>query len=377
MAKRMILMLLAVTAFLTVIGTVKYRQIQAGIAQGAAYQPPPEAVTTIVAREDQWHHTLSAIGTVTAVHGVMVSADLPGIIERIAIDSGRPVNEGDLLVQLDTKQEVAQQASAEARRDLALANLERIRGLLDRKVASAAEFDAAEAEARQAEAAVQEIRATIERKTIRAPFSGILGIRQVDRGQYLDGGDPVVPLQALDPVYVDFAVPQQEVGRLREGGEVTVTLQDSTGEPRRSSARITAIDSLVNDATRNVMVQATAANPGRLLRPGMFVEVELVFDQSETVVPLPASSISYAPYGDSVYIVEEMPGPDGAAYSGVRQQFVKLGPSRGDQIAVLSGVEPGQEVVTSGTFKLRSGAAVLVNNEVQPGNDPSPAPEDR
>ncbi|MGH2687767.1 MAG: efflux RND transporter periplasmic adaptor subunit, partial [Actinomycetota bacterium] len=356
---------------------VKYRQIQAGIAQGAAYRPPPEAVTTIVAQEDQWHHTLSAIGTVTAVHGVMVSADLPGIIERTAIDSGRPVNEGDLLVQLDTKQEVAQQASAEARRDLALANRERIRGLLDRKVASAAEFDAAEAEARQAEAAVQEIRATIERKTIRAPFSGILGIRQVDRGQYLDGGDPVVPLQALDPVYVDFAVPQQEVGRLRVGGEVTVSLQDSTGESRRSSARITAIDSLVNDATRNVMVQATAANPGRLLRPGMFVEVELVFDQSETVVPLPASSISYAPYGDSVFIVEEMPGPDGAAYSGVRQQFVKLGPSRGDQIAVLSGVEPGQEVVTSGTFKLRSGAAVLVNNEIQPGNDPSPAPEDR
>lgn len=372
MAKRMILMLIAVGVVLSVLGLIKFNQIQTAIAEGASFQPPPEAVTTVVAAEERWEGTIEAIGTATAVHGVTVSADLPGIVERIAFESGRTVREGEVLVVLDTRQEQAQLKAAEAQLALARAQLERFRGLREKGVTSQAEFDAAEAEFTQAEARVGEIRATIERKTIRAPFTGILGIRQVNLGQYLSPGDPVVPLQSLDPIYVDFAVPQQQAGSLGRGTEVRVTT-DATDIER--AGEVTAVDSIVDPATRNVQIQATFANPDGALRPGMFVEVHAAAGRDSSVIALPATAISYAPYGDSVFIVEPMEGPEGQRYQGVRQQFVKLGPSRGDQVAVLSGVEPGQEVVSSGVFKLRNGAAVLVNNEIQPGNDPSPRPE--
>jgi membrane fusion protein (multidrug efflux system) len=221
---------------------------------------------------------------------------------------------------------------------------------------------------------VGEIRATIARKTIRAPFSGILGIRQVNLGQYLSPGDPVVPLQALQPIYVDFSVPQQEVRRLALGTEVRVTAQGMSEV--EAAGRVSAVDAVVDQATRNVRVQASFDNRDGALRPGMFVEVGVRLGESTPVVPLPASAIHHAPYGDSVFIVDDVAGPDGQSYRGVRQELVELGPSRGDQVAVLSGVAPGEEVVTSGVFKLRNGAAVLVNNEVQPGNDPSPQPTD-
>lgn len=374
MAKRMILMLTAVTVFLAVIGFVKFRQIQTAMAEGASFQPPPEAVTTIVAQQEEWHADLSAIGTATAVRGVTVSADLPGIVEKIAFDSGRRVRAGDLLVQLDTRQEQAQLAAAEAQRDLDRLNLERMQGLRSKGVVSQAEADAAAASYKQAEARVGEIRATIDRKTIRAPFTGILGIRQVNLGQYLKAGDPIVPVQSLDPVFVDFSVPQQDVGRLAVGTAVRVAAEGDG--PVEASGKVTAVDSVVDPSTRNVSVQATFDNPGGRLRPGMFVEVHVASGNATPVVALPASAISYAPYGDSVFIVEDMTGKGGQTYRGVRQQFVKLGPSRGDQVAVLSGVEGGVEVVTSGVFKLRNGAAVLVNNDVQPANDPTPDPED-
>jgi membrane fusion protein (multidrug efflux system) len=239
---------------------------------------------------------------------------------------------------------------------------------------SQAEDDRAAAEHKQAEARVGEIRATIERKKIRAPFSGMLGIRQVNLGQYLAGGDAVVPLQSLDPIYVNFALPQQEVGRLRVGEEVRVTAEGLGGDAPRG--RITAVDSVIDEATRNVQVQATLANPTGRLRPGMFVETQVVLGTQRSVVALPASAINYAPYGDSVFVVEEVQGPSGQKYRGVRQQVVKLGAARGDQIAIVSGIKAGEEVATSGVFKLRNGAAVRVNNEVQPANDPAPAPED-
>ena len=213
----------------------------------------------------------------------------------------------------------------------------------------------------------------MSRKTIRAPFSGVLGIRQVDLGQYLAAGDPIAPLQSLDPVYVDFSVPQQDVGELRVGAEVRVTAESLAVH---QSGRITAINSVVDEATRNVQVQATFANPHAVLRPGMFVDVSTAVGASSDVVALPASSILYAPYGNSVFVVADMKDPKGKSYRGVRQQFVKLGAGRGDQIAVLTGVQAGEEVVTSGVFKLRNGAAVLVNNTKQPTNDPTPRPED-
>jgi membrane fusion protein (multidrug efflux system) len=331
-------------------------------------------VTTIVARQEQWPATIAAIGTVAAVHGVTVSVDLSGIVDSITFDSGRTVSKGETLLRLDTRQERAQLTAAEAQRDLAKQNLDRARGLLDQGILAQADYDRASAESKQAEARVGEIRATIERKQIRAPFTGVLGIRQVNLGQYLAGGDAVVPLQSLDPIYVNFSVPQQEVGELRPGREVRVTAEGD--KPIVASGRITAVNSVVDPATRNVEVQATFANPGGELRPGMFVKAEVVLGMGAPVTALPASAISYAPYGDSVFVVSDLQDPKGASYRGVRQQFVKLGASRGDQVAVLSGVDAGQEVVTSGAFKLRNGAAVKVNNEIQPSNNPAPKPED-
>jgi len=369
-------MVLTVVVLLTIVGTlgfVKFRQIQVAIAQGAAFQPPPEAVTTIVAAREEWPATLSAIGTIDAVQGVTVSADLPGIVERIQFESGRAVGEGDVLVVLDTRQERAQLQAVEAQRDLAQVDFGRMQGLLNERVVSRAEYDRATADQRQTEARVAEIVAVMERKEIRAPFSGIVGIRQVDLGQYLSAGDPVVSLQSLHPIYVNFGIPQQVVGQISVGRQVQMTSNDLGGAT--FTGRVTAIDSIVDQATRNVQVQATLANPEGKLRPGMFVQTEVVVGANRKVIALPASAVSYAPYGDSVFIVTDLKGPDGRTYRGVRQQFVKLEGARGDQVGVVSGVKPGDEVVTSGVFKLRNGAAVLVNNKVQPANNPRPKPE--
>ena len=373
MAKRMILMLTVTALFVAALGFVKFKQIQTAIGQAATFQPPPEAVTTIVTRQERWPATLTAIGTMAAVQGVTVSADLPGVVERIEFDSGKPVRQGEVLALLDTRQEQAQLAAIEAQRDLARLNFDRMQGLLNERIVSRAEFDSATAEHRQMEARVGEIRATIDRKTLRAPFSGILGIRQVNVGQYLSGGDPVVNLQSLNPIYVQFGVPQQETGQMRVGRNVRVTTDGMPGA--EFSGRVTALDSVVDPATRNVQVQATLANPDGKLRPGMFVQTEVILGASQTVVSLPASSISYAPFGDSVFVVADLKDSNGKAYKGVRQQFVKLGGSRGDQIAVVSGVHSGDEIVTSGVFKLRNGAAVIINNKVRPANNPAPKPE--
>jgi membrane fusion protein, multidrug efflux system len=373
MAKRMILMLTVTAALIAALGFVKFKQIQTAIAQGASFQPPPEAVTTIVAQQEQWPATLSAIGTMAAVQGVTVSADLPGTVERIAFESGKPVREGEVLALLDTQQEQAQLAAVEAQRDLARLNFDRMQGLLNERVISRAEFDSATAEHRQAEARVGEIRAAIARKTIRAPFSGILGIRHVNLGQYLSPGDALVTLQSLNPIYVNFGVPQQAAGQMRLGRRVRITTDDLAGAA--FAGNVTAIDSIVDEATRNVQVQATLANPDGKLRPGMFVQTEVILGASRSVISLPASAISYAPYGDSVFVVTDLKDPNGKTYRGVRQQFVTPGAARGDQIAIVSGVNAGDEVVTSGVFKLRNGAAVVVNNKVRPANSPAPKPE--
>ena len=374
MAKRMILMLTVMAVVVAALGFVKFQQVKAAMAVYASFQPPPEAVTTIVARQEQWPATLGAIGTVAAVRGVTVSADLPGLVEKIAFDSGQPVQEGDVLVQLDTRQERAQLTAAEAQRDLSHSNLERMRSLTADRIVAQAEFDQAEATNKTAEANAGEIRATIGRKTIRAPFAGVLGLRQVNLGQYLTAGAAIVSLQSLNPIYVNFAVPQQQVATLKVGTEVRVTTENAQA---RASGRVTAIDSVVDQATRNAQIQATFPNANGKLHPGMFVQANVLLGTGETVVTLPASAINYAPYGDSVFVVGDVKGPKDDTYRGVLQRFVKLGGSRGDQIAVLSGVKTGEEVVTSGVFKLRNGAAVQVNNTIQPSNSPAPRVEDR
>jgi membrane fusion protein, multidrug efflux system len=373
MAKRMLLMLGLTAVLLTGLGFLKFRQVQTAV-QAAAYTPPPEAVTSVVVKREQWPSTTAVIGTMEAVHGVMISADLPGTVAKINFDSGKAVREGDVLIELDTRQERAQLAALEAQRDLAKINYGRTEQLVKEGVISKAEYDQATAQQKSTEANVGEIRATIARKTVRAPFSGVLGIRKINLGQYLSAGTAVVQLQSLNPIYVNFGLPQQALGNVRVGRSLKVTSDDLVG--RTFTGRVTALDSVVDQTTRNVQVQATLANPEGKLHPGMFVQVAVVQGEDRSVITLPASAISYAPYGDSVFVITDLNDKQGKSYRGVKQQFVKLEGSRGDQVAVVSGLNPGDEVVTSGVFKLRNGAAVQVNNKVQPGNNPAPKPED-
>ena len=374
MNKRMFQMLVLVLAFVAVIGYVKFQQISGAIAAGKSYAPPPEAVTTTVAAQTEWASTLNSVGSIAPVQGVTLSADLPGVVERIGFESGKQVREGDALVVLDTRQERAQLASAQAQRELARITLDRQRKLLDQAVIPQADYDIVAAQFKQADAAVMEIEASIGRKTIRAPFSGIAGIRQVNLGQYVRSGDPIVPLQSLNRVFVNFAVPQQRIAQLRVGDAVAVAADSSARE--RLSGRITAINPVVDDATRNVQVQATIENRGGALRPGMYVSVIVSVGGKQKVIALPASAINFAPYGNSVFIVEDLKGPGGVSYRGVRQQFVKLGASLGDLVAIADGVKAGQVVVTSGVFKLRTSAAVTINNSVQPSASTNPQPQD-
>lgn len=374
MAKRMILMLVVLLAVLGGLGFVKFKQVEAAIAQGASFQLPPTAVTTVVAQKETWPSTLTVIGTAAAIQGVTVGADLPGTIDKIHFESGQWVHEGDILVELDIRQERAQLANLEAQRDLARINYDRAQELVKAGVISRSDYDNAAAQQKATEAQVGDIKAAIARKTIRAPFTGLLGIRQVSLGQYLAAGQAIVSLQSLNPIYVNFGVPQQDTAKLVPGHVLRVTNTDLPG--MAFSGRITALDSVINEQTRNIQVQAILTNKENKLRPGMFVQVELPLGQPRQVVPLPASAINYAPYGDSVYVVTEMKDAKGNTYRGVRQQVIKIEGSRGDQVAVVSGINSGDEVVSSGVFRLRNGAPVLVNNTVKPENSPSPKPQD-
>lgn len=374
MAKRMVVMLAVVVLLIGGLGFFKYKQVETAIHASAGYQPPPEAVTTIVARQEQWSSGMNAIGSVEAVQGVTVAADLPGTVAKINFDSGKSVHEGDVLVELDTRQERAQLAALQAQSDLAKLNYDRSQQLSKEGVISRMDYDKSSADQRQTEANVAEIKATIERKTIRAPFSGILGIRKINLGEYLAAGAAIVSLQALNPIYVNFGVPQQSASQVQVGRIINVTREELADT--KFSGRVTALDSVIDETTRNIQVQATLPNPGGKLRPGMFVQVDLSLGASQAAITLPASAISYAPYGDSVFVVTDLKDPKGNSYRGVRQQFVKVGPGRGDQVAILSGLKAGDEVVSSGVFKLRNGAAVTVNNKIQPSNNPAPKPED-
>jgi len=374
MAKRFFLTLLAVAALVGGLGFVKFRQVEAAIAAGASYKVPPTAVSTVIAHKEPWPSTLTVIGTAAAIQGVTVGADLPGTIDKIHFESGQWVHEGDILVELDTRQERAQLASLEAQRDLAKINYDRAQELVKSGVISRSDYDNATAQQKATEAQVGDIRAAIARKMIRAPFTGVLGIRQVSLGQYLAAGQAIVSLQSLDPIYVNFGVPQQDTPKVAPGRVLRVTNNDLPG--MAFSGRIIALDSVIDQQTRNIQVQAILTNKGNKLRPGMFVQVELPLGQPREVVPLPASAINYAPYGDSVFVVADMKDAQGNAYRGVRQQVVKIEGSRGDQVAVVSGINPGDEVVSAGAFRLRNGAPVMVNNSVKPENSPNPKPAD-
>jgi membrane fusion protein, multidrug efflux system len=375
MAKRMVLMLVLMAALLGGLAFVKYRQVETAIAMGASFQIPPTAVTTVIAKRETWPSTLSVIGTAAAIQGVTVGADLPGTVDKIYFESGQSVKEGDILVELDTRQERAQLANAEAQRDLAQVQYGRSQQLVQAGVISKSEYDNAAAQQKATEAQVGDIKAAIARKTIRAPFSGILGIRQISLGQYLAAGQAIVSLQSLNPIYVNFGVPQDNTLKVKIGHSIRVTNPDLPN--LAFEGKITALDSVINEQTRNIQIQATLQNRGDKLRPGMYVQVELAVGAPREVIPLPASAINYAPYGDSVYVVTDMQDPKtGKTYRGVRQQVVKVEGSRGDQVGVTSGVNPGDEIVSAGVFRLRNAAPVQVNNTIKPENSPNPNPEE-
>jgi membrane fusion protein (multidrug efflux system) len=369
-----VLAFLAGIAIVAALGGIKFFQVRKAMAEYASFAPPPETVTSLIAKEEEWIPSLKAVGSTAAVQGVTVSTDEPGIVQKINFESGQTVKQGDLLVQLEVSQEQAQLRSAEAQMRLSGANLLRQQNLLKSRVSSQADYDSVQAQYDQAVARVEEVKALINKKTIRAPFSGVLGIRAVNLGQYLQSGAQVAPLQSLDPIYVNFWLPQQNLGQIAAGQAVRV---EADGLPNVTfDGKINAVDAVVDEATRNVRVQATLSNRNGLLRPGMFVNSQVPLASKASHVVLPATAIQFAPYGDMVYIVEEMKAPDGKTYRGVRQQVVKVGESRGDRVAILSGVKPGEEVVTSGVFKLRPGVHVQVNNSIQPANSESPIPED-
>ena len=371
-----LLMLVVVAVIYFGLGYFKVNQIMGFVqlAKSGAFAPPPTAVTTTVAEKSQWQPSLETIGTVAAINGVTISTDLAGIVSKIAFESGSQVKAGDLLVQLNTDQEQAQLAQAEAQRDFTQITFTRNEGLLAKRTVSQSDFDSAVAQFHQALATVDQFKALIARKTLRAPFSGVVGIRQINLGQYLNTGDAVVTLQSFDPIYVNFNLPQQNLSQVTVGQPVEVTL-DAYGD-KVFTGKITAINSLVDQNSRNVQIQATLPNSETQLRPGMYAKVKVVLPDSQEVIAIPSSSIHYAPYGDSVFVVSEMKSEDGKTYKGVKEQFVKLGQSKGDLTAILSGVNPGDELVTSGVFRLKSGAAIIVNNKSAPGSEISPNPSD-
>ena len=393
---RFFLVLVIVLAVIALIAFVKYRHFQAfqALVASGAFEPPPAAVTTTVVRPVRWQPTIHAIGSLEAVQGVTVAADLPGIVKEIRFESGATVRRGDILVRLVIDQEQAQLDAAQAQRDIAVFNLNRQRDLRAKNANSQSDFDNAEATERQMEAMVVNARAAIDRKTIRAPFNGALGIRRASLGQYLNSGDPVVPLQSMDPIYVNFTLPQQNLRDFGVGAEIELKT-DATGDAV-FKGKVNAINSLVDTATRNFQAQATVANPGAKLRPGMFANVDVLLGGERDVLPIPGSAIAYAPYGNSVFVIAHnvkipadpsVPGSkEKTLPMAVRQQFIKTDQTKGDLVAVTSGLKDGDEIVSSGTFKLQNNEpvkvdkappqAVKINNSVQPEAKDNPKPEE-
>jgi membrane fusion protein (multidrug efflux system) len=365
-----ILIVLAVCGALAGVKTLQIRKLIEG---GKAYVQPPESVSSAVVHEEKWPITLTAIGSVTAVQGVTVNPELPGIVSEIAFSSGAVVAKGDLLVRLDTSLEEAQLRALEAQEELARINVERERTLRSQKMVSQSELDTAEATLKQNKANADAVRTTIEKKTIRAPFAGRLGLRMVNLGQYLDTGKPIVSLQSLDPVYAEFTLPQQELAKLKTGMSITT----DTYPGRQFEGKLTAIAPQLDPSMRSVGLQATLNNPEQLLRPGMFARAEVFLPEEQKVLVIPATAVLSAPYGDSVYVIEPKPATNGApAGLVVRQQFVHTGRLHGDFQTVESGLKPGERIVKAGIFKLRNGMSVTESNEIGPKNDMSPRPSD-
>jgi membrane fusion protein (multidrug efflux system) len=363
----------AVIAFVVIpLVFVKGLQI-AKLKSGGQGGMPPTTVTSAEVKQENWSPLLSAVGSVSAVQGAMISSELPGTVAEVGFESGAVVKKGALLVRFDTSAEDAQLHSADADTELAKADLERARDLATRKVISKAELDTAESKFKQKTAMTENMRAIIAKKTMQAPFDGIAGIRMVNVGQMVKAGDQIVPLQSLDPVYVDFALPQQRLADLSNGLEVNMHTDAFPG--RVFHGTLTAINSAVDVATRNVTLQGTFPNADHMLKPGMFAKVDVVLPRKEPVLAIPATAIAYAPYGDSVFVIEKKKDEKtGKESQVIRQQFIRTGETRGDFVTVTQGLKAGEIVASSGVFKLRNGMPVVINNELAPKPELSPTP---
>ena len=375
MGRRMLIMLVVVGLLFG--GIFGYHAFKAHMLKKylAGMQMPPVTVTTIRAELHPWQPQLKAVGSLRAVRGVDVTSEISGLVRTLRFKSGDEVKAGQVLVHLNADSDIAQLRSLEAAAELAGTVYERDRKQFEVQAISQATLDADVADLKSKRAQVTQQAALVDKKTIRAPFAGRLGISTVNPGQYINPGDKIVTLQALDSIYCDFLLPQQELSRISLGQKVLVASDTYPG--RRFDGRITAINPQVDAATRNFQAEATLANPRHELLPGMYASVDVQAGAVERHLTLPQTAVTYNPYGDTVFIVEESgKGPDGKPLLTVRQTFVTVGSTRGDQVAVLKGIKEGDMVVTSGQIKLKNGSPVIINNQVQPTNEAAPQPVD-
>jgi membrane fusion protein (multidrug efflux system) len=375
MTKRMIIMLLIVGALFG--GLFGFKAVLGGfIRKNIASQGiPPQTVSTAKAQLTEWQGEFQAVGTLRAVRGADLAPELSGLITAIHFQSGQEVAEGAPLVQLNNESDVAKLQSLMAAVELAEANYDRDQKQLAIQAVSQAVVDADAATLKSAKAQVAEQRALVAKKLVRAPFSGRLGIRAVDVGQYVNAGTKLVTLQALDPVYVDFYAPQKSLGRIALGQKIVLKTDAFQGQ--QFPGEVSSIDPKVDPATRNVQVRASVRNAKRSLLPGMFATVVIASGGPQRFLTLPQTAVSYNPFGDTVFVVEESKGKDDKPALVAQQKFVTTGEARGDQVAILAGIKEGDTVVTAGQIKLRSGIPVIVNNAIQPTNDQAPKPKDQ
>lgn len=354
---------------------LKALQIMTMIGAAKTMAPPPTTVSSAIVQQADWQPTLQAVGSISPVQGATLSAELAGRVSEINFESGARVEQGQPLLKLDVASEEAQLRAAKADAELAKSELDRASNLSKGNVISKAEFDTAQAKFDAAQAAVENMQAVIDKKAIRAPFTGVAGIRYVNPGQMVAVGDKLVTLQTLDQVFVDFSLPQKEIAKVSVGLSVNVTTDAIPG--RQFTGKINAINPSVDEATRSVQMQATIDNKDHALRAGMFAKVEVLLPEKVTTLFVPATAISYAPFGDSVYVIEkkkdEKTKKEGLV---LRQQFIRLGEARGDFVAVTEGLKKGQEIVSTGAFKLRNGMDVTVDNKLAPKPELHPQPSD-
>lgn len=362
MKKAVILSILGIILIIAILAGVKTAQIMALVESGKTATVPPTFISSYKVKKDKWQKTLSAISSLEAVKGLVITSEQPGRITKILFDAGTEVEAGDLLVQQDILSEQAQLRSARASANLAKTSLERIRALYQKQAASKSELDNAQSIYDSTVAEVENIEAIIEKKSIRAPFSGRLGIRLVDLGQTVNAGQPVVSLQATNQMFANFSLPQQYLPKIRKKLPIRLTTDAIPGET--FSGYISTIDPEIDTATRGIKIQAILDNPESHLLPGMFANLEVLLPEAEEVLLIPITAVQYATFGDSVFVIE--PSKEQADQLIARQQFVKLGETRGDFVVVTKGLEEGQEIASTGVFKLRNNAPVAVNNDVTP-----------